>query len=72
MILGYGELAQALEGLYTLGSLMVLDCNHKLPLTRQWHEGKRAFDPMEVARLKVETMAKRQQRKVSTSAACGQ
>ena len=59
MILGYGQLVQALDDLFTVGSLRVLDCKHKLPLTRQWFEGQRSFDPVEVERLKVETIAKR-------------
>ena len=72
MILGYGQLVQALDDLFTEGSLRVLDCQHKLPLTRQWHEGQRSFDPVEVERLKVETIAKRIRRKRAESVACVQ
>ena len=59
MILGYEQLAQELNGLYTEGSLRVLDCNHKLPLTRQWHEGRRAWDVEEVRQFKEVQTAKR-------------
>ena len=59
MVLGYGQLAQELKGLYTAGSLRVLDCTHRLPLTRQWHEGNRAWDLDEVRRFRDEKAAKR-------------
>lgn len=61
MIIGYEQLALELDGLFTVGSLRVLDCHNKLPLTRQWHEGKRCFDPIEVQQFKEATIVKREQ-----------
>ena len=59
MIVGYGQLAQELKGLYTQGSLRVLDCTDRLPLTRQWHEGRRVWNADEVQRFKEVQTAKR-------------
>ena len=62
MVSGYKQLAQELGGLYTVGSLRVLDSLGRLPLTRQWHEGQRAWDLDEVRRFKAEKLAKREAR----------
>ena len=59
MIMGYGQLAKELQGLYTVGSLRVLDCTNRLPLTRQWHEGGRVWDFDEVQQFKEVQTAKR-------------
>lgn len=52
MIRGYKQLARELDGIYTLGSLRVLDSTGRLPLTRQWHEGNRVWDEVEVHQLR--------------------
>ena len=59
MIFGYGQLAKELQGLYTVGSLRVLDCTNRLPMKRQWHEGCRVWDAEEVRQFKAVQMAKR-------------
>lgn len=59
MIIGFKGLHEELGGLYTQASLQVLDCTNRLPLTKHYSSGNRAFDPGEVQRLKVEVEARR-------------
>lgn len=49
LIVGYADLAQALGPWKPTGALRAVDHRGGLPLTRLWHEGKRAFDAVEVA-----------------------
>ena len=58
-ITGFKQLGQELAGFYTVGSLQVLDCQGRLPLSRQWHEGCRVWDVEEVRRFRDEKAAKR-------------
>ena len=60
MVSGYKQLAQELGGLYTVGSLRVLDSLGRLPLTRQWHEGGRVWNDEEVRQFKAEKLAQRE------------
>lgn len=57
MIRGFKQLGLELQGLYTEGSLRVLDCRGRLPLSRQWNEGWRVWDTDEVRRFKDEKLA---------------
>lgn len=50
-IIGYNRLARTLCG-FTADALRGLDKRGKLPLSRLWHEGQRAFDILEVAQLR--------------------
>lgn len=59
MIRGFKQLGQELKGLYTVGSLQVLDCRGRLPLSRQWNEGSRVWDVAEVHRFRDEKIAER-------------
>lgn len=60
MIINFYGLEKELGGLFTVGSLRVMDCRKRLPFTRHWIEGQRAFDPVEVEAFKAETLARRQ------------
>ena len=57
MIRGFKALGMELKGFYTEGSLRVLDCRGRLPLSRQWHEGSRVWDVAEVQRFRDEKLA---------------
>lgn len=59
MIDGFKGLHRELGGLYTLASLQVLDCRNRLPLTKQYSEGSRTFNPDEVKRFRVEVETRR-------------
>lgn len=52
-IIGYRALAQALNGWRSPESLRFYDLRGRLPVTKQWHEGQRAFDPAEVEALRL-------------------
>lgn len=58
-IIGFKGLHAELGGLYTKTSLQVMASTNRLPLTRQYSEGNRAFNPVEVQRFKAEVEAKR-------------
>lgn len=60
LIVGFRALTEELAEFYSPGSLSVLDCRGRLPLTRQWHEGRRAWDAEEVRQFKAEKLAQRE------------
>ena len=62
MIVGFRELTEALGGLFSEPSLRVYSASGRLPLTRYWQEGKRAFDPVEVEQFRTAIANKRQKR----------
>ena len=62
MVKGFRGLVTELGGLYTQGSLQVMDSTNRLPLTRYYSEGNRAFDSQEVERFKAEVLARRANR----------
>lgn len=58
-IIGWGALSEV-SGI-NIAALQMRATRGKLPLTRQWVEGRRAFDPAEVARwLEAEADQKKQ------------
>ena len=59
MIRGFKELGQELAGVYTTGSLQVMDCLGRLPLSRQWNEGSRVWDVEEVRQFREAKVAER-------------
>ena len=70
MIVGFKALGRELQGVYTVSSLLVLDCRGRLPLTRRYHEGNRVWDADEVRRFREQKLTKRNSR--STTKADGQ
>ena len=66
MIRGFKQLGQELKGLYTVGSLQVLDCRGRLPLSRQWNEGSRVWDVEEVRQFREAKVAERTAKVLTT------
>lgn len=59
MIETFQGLARELDGLYSVGSLRVLDSTGRLPLSRDYVGGHRVFDPVEVQTFKAAVIARR-------------